>query len=95
MGRAGVRTFSDLGPEKLQIMRTDFRSRRSEHPTTYNTGAWRMSMMSEFKEFAMKGRSALAGDRLKEVLLAAIASPNEGSQIRGGNASKTLENLRG
>ena len=46
-------------------------------------------------EFAMKGRSALAGDRLKEVLLAAIASPNEGSQIRGGNASKTLENLRG
>ena len=46
-------------------------------------------------ECAMKGRSALAGDRLTEVLLASIASSNENSEIRGSKASKTLENLRG
>jgi DNA mismatch endonuclease, patch repair protein len=46
-------------------------------------------------ECAMKGKSALAGDRLIEVLLASIASSNEDSEIRGSKTSKTLENLRG
>lgn len=82
------RSREDFWAEKIAANRT--RDARTE--AEIREGGWKTITIWEC---AIKGRSALAGDMLTEVLLAAIASPDADYEIRGSKASQTLENLRG